>query len=222
VGIANGMDYCGDGGCQSGSPTDGMAGVYVNTFRYAQGCNHIHREDYTAVEWFQVIKDQLNLNRPVHYHVESHSILGDGWQEIGGVPLRQYHMNYGWADEFNAWYTLDSLHLGGIDHEYIVKNIVPVNHLGAVLVGNYQLEAFPYRYFDLDAVGEIATFEAGQYLQALPRTKVSCAIGAGNNLRFLSSNSDRTRLFTRGDISKGARMQGGAIKIHPNGSLMLY
>jgi hypothetical protein len=224
VGVADGMTYCGNDtdGCQSGAPTDGMADVYVNVFRYAQGTNHIHREDYTAVEWFQAIKDQLNLNRPVQYHVEGHSILGDGWQEIGGVPLRQYHMNYGWADEFNAWYTLDSLHKGGIEHEYIVRNIVPINHLGAVIAGTYQLEAFPYRYFDLDAVGNTATFEAGQYLQSLPRKKVSCAIGNGNNIRFQSSSSDNTRLFTRGDITKGARLQGGAIKIHPTGSLKLF
>ena len=222
VGVADGMNYCGDDGCASGAPTDGMAGVYVDVFRYAQGTNHIHREDYTAVEWFQAIKDQLNLNRPVQYHVEGHSILGDGWQEIGGVPLRQYHMNYGWADEFNAWYTLDSLHKGGIEHEYIVRNIVPVNHLGAVLAGTYQLEPFPYRYFDLDAVGTIATFEAGQNLQSLPRTKVSCAIGAGNNIRFLSSSSDITRLFTRGDTSKGAKLNGGGIKLYPTGNLMLY
>jgi hypothetical protein len=131
-------------------------------------------------------------------------------------------MNYGWANNFNAWYTLDSLYWGGIDHEYIVRNIVPINHLGAVLAGTYQLEPFPYRYFDLDAAGTIATFNAGQYLPSLPRIKVSCTAGIGNNVRFLSSNSDRTRLFTRGDITKGARLQGGAIKLYPNGSLMLY
>ena len=222
VGVADGMNYCGDAGCASGAPTDGMAAVYVDVFRYAPGCDHIHREDYTASDWFQAIKNQLNLNRPVHYHVEGHSILSDGWQEIGGVPLRQYHMNYGWANEFTAWYTLDSLHLGGIDHEYIVRNIVPVNHLGAVLAGNYQLESFPYRYFDLDAVGTTATFEAGQYLQSLPGIKVTCAAGIGNNVQFLSSGSDNTRLFSRGDITKGALLQGGAIKLNQNGGLMLY
>jgi len=222
VGVADGMDYCGSENCESGAPTDGMAGVYVNVFRYAEGTDVIDREDYTANAWFQAIKNQLDLNRPVHYHVEGHSILCDGWQEIGGAPLKQYHMNYGWANNFTAWYTLDSLHLGGIDHEYIVRNIVPVNHLGALLAGNYQMEPFPYRYFDLDAVGTIATFEAGQYLQSLPGIKVACAVGIGNNIRFLSSSSDNTRLFTRGDISKGARLHGGIIKIHPTGSLKLH
>ena len=221
VGVADGMEYCGNDtdGCQSGAPTDGMAGVYVDVFRYAPGCDHIHREDYTAVEWFQSIKNQLNLNRPVQYHVEGHSILCDGWQEIGGAPLRQYHMNYGWANNFTAWYTLDSLHLGGIDHEYIVRNIVPVNHLGAVLAGTYQLEPFPYRYFDLDAEGTIATFAAGQYLQSLPRIEVSCVAGIGNNVRFLSSSSQNTRLFTRGNTAVGAKLEGGGIKLYPGGSI---
>jgi len=220
VGIAVGMQYCGGTGCQSEAYTYDMVGVYAAYFRYHPGCGVTYHTSWDPISWFEVIKGQLNLNRPVHYRVVGHSIVCDGWQEIGGAPLRQYHMNYGWANNFTTWYTLDNLHLGNPAEEYMVVNIVPVTHLGGSLAGTYPLDTtFPYRYFDLDASGTVATFDAGQYLQSLPGIKITCAAGTGNNIRFLSTSGANTRMFTRGDISNGARLQGGAIKLDPGGSL---
>jgi hypothetical protein len=226
VGIAVGMSYCsgtGEHACESSATTAYMVGVYSGYFRYHSGCGYLVRPDWDQATWFQFIKDQLNLNRPIQYRVVGHSIVCDGWREIGSAPLRQYHMNYGWANNATTWYSLDSLHLGNPAEEYMVLNIVPVTHLGASLAGTYPLDrVFPYRYFDLDASGTVATFEAGQYLQSLPGIKISCATGSGNNVRILSSSSQNTRLFTRGNTAIGAKLTGGGIKLSPNGGLKLY
>jgi hypothetical protein len=223
IGLDVGMNYCSGEGCQSGAQTYDMEIIYERDYRYAPMVEVPYRSNYEAVEWFEEIKLPLNCNRPIQYRIPGHSIVCDGWQEIGGGPLRQYHMNYGWANSATAWYTLDNLQGGNPDEEYMVWNIYPLTALGASLSGTYPLNAsFPYRYFDLDASGTVAAFDAGQYLQFLPDIKVTCATGSGNNVRFLSSSAQNTRLYTRGNAAIGAKLTGGGIRISPNGCLKLY
>ena len=219
IGVAVGMGYCNSDGCQSGVPTLNMVPVYQNYYRYYPWVNTLYRAAGSQINWFDAIKTQVNQNRPIHYRVEGHSIVCDGWREIGSTPLRQYHMNYGWADGATTWYSIDSLIYGTVE-EYMLTNIFPTQSIGGYSMGsNYPLPAFPYRYFDQDISGTVSSFDAGHYLQFLPDVTVSCEAGTGNNIRFLSTSGANTRMFTRGDISKGARLQGGAIKLGPGGSL---
>lgn len=218
MGEAVGMDY----GCDaSSSPicrwyeTD-MTDALEDHFRYHTGdCED--RNDYSAVEWFELLKNEFNANRPVLYHVTNHSIVADGWREVGSTPIRQYHMNYGWYPANNIWYTLDAIPLGDVDEEYALLNIHPLQALGPSLSGNYALEPFAYRYFNQDATGNNATFEAGQYLQFLPGIAVSA--DSDGFIRFEGSEAKYTHLFINGDISKGMRIMNGMIKISNHGSI---
>lgn len=216
VGVAVGMNY----GCDaSGAYTYDMEGVYENQYRYSTAAVRRNRNDYTATGWFDRLKLQFNANRPVQYRLVGHSIVGDGWQEIGATPTRQYHMNYGWDDGHNTWWTLDALYLGGIDEEYIIENIYPAQATGSWISGTYAKQSFPYRYFDRDATGYSATFESGQYLQFLPDITVTNTSATGGSFRFEGSGTLNTRLFTRGDTSTGVRIYNGAMKVNQNGSI---
>ncbi len=72
------------------------------------------------------MKAQFNLNRPVQYRCLTewggHSILSDGWREVGSDPvIMQYHMNYGFDEtSWNAWYTVDELPGSSTNSEFIV------------------------------------------------------------------------------------------------------
>jgi hypothetical protein len=228
VGVKAGADYCeGDSSpcatsaCFSSCFGKDLLDAFEDHFRYSDAADDKDRDDYTAVGWFNLIKKQLNLNRPVPYRVKGHAIVCDGWQEvyITGVFTRQYHMNYGWGltgtcqDGCNAWYTLDALHLGGKDEEKMLVNIYPAQAVGGWCLGTYPREAFPYRYFDQDAAGHVAIFEAGQYLQFLPDITVTCALPGGYT-RFEGTSPYNTLLFTRGDRSTGVRIYNGAIKLN--------
>lgn len=227
VGVAVEMDY---GVCASGVATEDMEGVYENFYRYSKTCVKQNRNSYTAVNWFDRMKAQFNANRPVHYRVERHSIVGDGWREIGTVPTRQYHMNYGWdrrcddPNGCNTWYTLDALHLGGIDEEYMLEGIYPVVSLGNSLSGTYGRDAsFPYRYFDQDATGNSASFVAGQNLQFLPRIKATCTSTTGGSIRFVGTSPLSSRLYSiRGTQVAAARIYNGDIKLYQNGSIKFH
>ena len=217
AGAAVGMSYCGGPGCQSGAVTANMVGVFENQYRYATACNYIDRIAYTAVNWFDLMKAQFNLNRPVQYRIPGHSIVSDGWQEIGGTPTRQYHINYGWGGTNSGWFTLDCIPGGDPAEEYMVCDIYPAQFLGSSVSGTYSKQSFNYRYFDLDATGASATFSAGQYLQFLPGIVVT----ASGTIRFYGSGTDSTRLFTGGDATRGIRIYSGGVKLTNSGCITL-
>ncbi len=219
IGIAVGMGYCSGTGCQSSVPTEDMEGVYENNYRYSSLCSRRNRNSYdNAVDWFNLLKIDLNENRPIQYRVLGHSIVADGWQEIGSTPTRQYHMNYGWggtADDI--WYNLDALNQPGggtTSDEYMLVNILPVNSVRWTIAGNYPKEAFNYRYFDQDASGSSAVFEGSQNLQFLP----NIVVRSTGTIKF----EGNSRLFSRGDRSRGIRTDSGGISMYSGGQMKFY
>jgi hypothetical protein len=217
VGQAVGMDY----GCDASSAhTEDMEGVYEDHYRYSTACGRVDRPDYTAEEWFTIIKAQCNMNRPLQYRILGHSIVCDGWQEPGGIP--QYHMNYGGGGgAYNTWYTLDALYYpygGSTDDEFLLRSIYPINSFVGSFSGSYAVPAYPYRYFTTDSQGSSATFAAGHSLQTLPGLVIECGSGY---VKVLGSSSSASRLFARGQTSRGMKVTGGAMKLLPGGEVTI-
>ncbi len=124
VGVAFYMDY---GVCGSGAYTADAVSVYPSHFRYHQWIDKEDRAAHTSGSWFNLIKAEVNEGRPMQYRIHSHSIVCDGWREVGG--LNQYHMNYGWDDSHTNWYTIDELYCpwSGCDPyvEFMIRYIIP-------------------------------------------------------------------------------------------------
>ncbi len=230
IGIAVDMDY----GCRedggSGAFLSDMEGAYKDHFRYPY-VDKVKRGDYTATTWFNLMKDEFNANRPVQYVVDHHSIVGDGWQEIGA--LRQYHMNYGWGGDKDGWYTLDALYYpdpGEVDDEEMLIDIKPNQSLGSFLVySTYAPTHILYRYFDVDCAGLGSTFLSGQILQFLPGVKVYCLTDSDDYyIRFEGGigGGSATSLITRGekDWNNGIaiNIKHGAIVLRRGGSIRLF
>ena len=198
-----------------------MEDAFEDNFRYTTDIEPEDRNDYSADEWFTIIKNQINANQPIAYRVTGHAIVADGWQEIAGS--KQYHMNYGWVNESSTvWYTLDALYLGGVDEEWMQIHIRPAQSLGGTLSGTYSQASFPYRYFNKDATGSDAAFSGGQYLQFLPNVTVTNTSTTGGSFRFEGSDSLATYLFTRGDTSAGVKISSGVVKMTRNGGIKIY
>jgi hypothetical protein len=215
VGIAVAMDY----GCDaSGAYTYDMINVYEQFYAYHTSCAYTQRPYYTATDWFEQIKAQINANRPIQYRIPGHSIVCDGWQYFGFVML--YHMNYGWADGATTWYVVDDLQGGDPNEEYMIVNIVPLAAMGPSLSGTYVAQSYPYRYFDLDASGSSATFNSAQLLQILPELTIT-GTGTSTYVKFYGSTGLHTRIFTDGNLTEGILIQNGGIRLKNNGSIKL-
>ena len=229
IGIEAGADYC--GGDSSPCATDtcfasclgkDMLDALEDHFWYSDDADDMDRNDDSAVGWFDRIKNQINRNRPLPYRVEGHFIVADGWQEIGTTPIRQYHMNYGWANSDTAWYTLDELIYGGEDEERLLEDVYPATALGSWVEGIYM--SFPnyYYYFDQCASGKNAFFNFN--LQFLPGvTLKGTGTGSIEAINFMAVPETyegiSTRLFYSGDKTKGIRIDKGAIQLMNNGGI---
>jgi hypothetical protein len=123
-------------------------------------------------------------------------------------------MNYGWDNAYTTWYTLDALHLGDYDEEYMMVNIFPVTSLRHAITGIYPREDFNFRYFNQDASGSSAVFEPDQLLQFLPNIVVTST----GSIKFGASSW----FFTRGDASRGIRTDSGGIRLYSGGQMKLY
>lgn len=216
VGVGSSMSYCGDGDCASGAFIEDFAdfldGIYYNPLSPL-----VWRYQYEWYEWYDMIMSNLNQNRPMEYHIKNHIIVCDGWWNPG-MPM--YHMNYGWGNGFDAWYTFDDLHQpdpeGTPANEGMLHEIYPIGALGPTVTGTVpQFTPFPYRYVDRDCSANSAVFEAGQLIQFLPYMRMTCTSGF---LRFNGTPSLNTRLYT-GEYSRGVLLHDGQIAMRAGGQI---
>jgi hypothetical protein len=159
VGVAFEMSY---GVCGSGAYTADALTVFPTYFRYDPSIYAEVRADHTAAEWFSIIQDEINHGRPMQYRILSHSIVCDGWRDIGGQ--NQYHMNYGWGGSFTTWFAIDSLYCYWVlpdslcppEEEFIIRNIMPLppDSIPFAPAVNYQAGDGPYSVFCADLDGD--------------------------------------------------------------------
>ena len=212
-------DYCIGGGCATSSNFTRVKNAIEAYFRYGTASPELFRVNYTNETWFNLIKGQLNINRPVQYSYPGHAIVADGWWELGTGPDRYLHLCYGWVDEsITDWHLVEAIPGGGETTDVIMIDIYPAPSLGPTLSGVYAVPSFPYRYFDRDCSSSYAIFQAGHKLQFLPNITVRST----GTIKFQGSSTSENRLFTRGDTSNGIRLNNGGISLYTNGNLKLY
>jgi len=124
VGVAFNMDY---GVCGSGAYTSDAQYVFPQYFRYYDQIEQRNRFEYNLVNWSDIIRTEIENNRPIQYRISRHSIVCDGWRTYD--TNYQVHMNYGWGGSNNYWYTIDNLYCNwegcSPSVEFAMTNIMP-------------------------------------------------------------------------------------------------
>jgi len=135
AGVSVNMNY---GACSSAAAMD--MGVFPTYFKFSPSISREYRSDHTQQSWFDVIRSEIDAGRVCWYHINSHSIVCDGYRDNGGQL--EYHMNYGWGQGNNAWYVLDNLYCYWITgnvcpylQEDVTINIEPQYHPSIQYVG---------------------------------------------------------------------------------------
>lgn len=124
VGVAVHMGY---GVCGSGAWPSWALETFPDHFGYDSSIHMSYRSNHSASSWFDLLKAEIDAARPIPYLISGHQIVCDGWRVVD--DLNQYHMNYGWADSHDRWYTVDEVYCpwDGCDPmiEYAVINMFP-------------------------------------------------------------------------------------------------
>lgn len=128
VGAGLGMDW---GSCCSGTSAENIISELPFLFDYREGIVKLERKYYTAEEWSDSIRVEIEAGRPMVYVIDLlqfpsgfHAIVCDGWKESGGMDM--YHMNYGWGGPYTGWWVIDEMvQSTDLDQEFLIKNIEP-------------------------------------------------------------------------------------------------
>lgn len=120
-GIAVNMDYGVEG---SSAFSENIPNALSNYFNYDKGVMLLYREYYGRGEWEDVLKKELNGNRPIIYGGQSeydgHSFVCDGYDSNN-----MFHFNWGWRGNCNGYFKIslltpdiysDGLQAGGFNY----------------------------------------------------------------------------------------------------------
>jgi hypothetical protein len=104
AGVAVSMYWGADG---SGSQTDKIVTALETYFKYSTSCQYVSKSSYTETNWKNLIKAQIDAEKPVVYSGSS-TTTGHAWN-CDGYQDETFHMNWGWGGAGNGYYTLDNL-----------------------------------------------------------------------------------------------------------------
>lgn len=114
VGVAVEMDYGTDGSSgatmSSGNINKASAeNALKSYFKYSPALHGVFIEDYTSEEWNQLLRNELNNNRPIIYTgfdtAGGHAFVLDGYDANG-----MFHINWGWGGWCDDYYVIGHLH----------------------------------------------------------------------------------------------------------------
>ncbi|MBN2172109.1 MAG: C10 family peptidase [Candidatus Krumholzibacteriota bacterium] len=229
AGAAMPMYYCvSEDGCGSFAPFAHAKQAMDDYFFYALDSDSLMRNDYPDDDvWFAFIKEQHNLNRPIEYGIEGHAVVMDGWMEVTyPLPEKWVHVCPGFGGGDTDWYLLDAILWSDGENELMIRDIYPQPVVDNPLQGNYSSAAqlHGHWYVDRDNTGADVNFMSGCQVQFLHGIVVTgTAPPGGDPILFRGGTAVPTRLFTRGDPTRGARLLiGGRLALHGGGSIVLY
>ncbi len=93
--------------CGSSASLSRATSALINYFDFEYGAREYPRFRYSDAAWFEIIRDDIDADRPIIYASTIHAMVCDGWRE--SLDMQQIHLNYGWSGDSDNWYCLDEI-----------------------------------------------------------------------------------------------------------------
>lgn len=107
VGVAMDMDFSCTG--SAAAVSDAATHSLPTYFRYRPITQPMARRDYTADQFFRLLKADVEIGRPVLFSMWSatagHAVVVDGYQAFT-ESTSQVHINLGWGGAYTGWYDI--------------------------------------------------------------------------------------------------------------------
>lgn len=122
-GVAIDMGY---GPYGSGAIPSNVATALTSYFNYSNDLSVVYKANYDNSTWLNLIKNCLDLGRPIHYSGwNADSSSGHGFVCDGYDSNNMLHFNWGWSGYYNNYYALDALTPGNDNYSY--DNLAIIN-----------------------------------------------------------------------------------------------
>lgn len=93
----------------SGAATYNTTAAYVNYFNYSKKVDMVYRNNYTLLEWENLIYDQLANCGPVQYTGYNDGRSGHSFVCDGCKANRMFHINWGWGGQSDGYFLFSAL-----------------------------------------------------------------------------------------------------------------
>ena len=156
TGISVNMDYDNSG---SGASVEGVypSAEYAleNFFIYNENIYPVYKENYTTTEFRNILKNELEENRPILYsgYEDSNYNGGHAWN-VDGYQGTNLHCNWGWGGWNNGYFNLTTM--GGFDsYQTALIDIIPEPYTNPLALFEFEISDMTVIFIDLsDVVNE--------------------------------------------------------------------
>jgi PKD repeat protein len=126
-GVSVNMNYSPEGsGAYVGEGQINSVNSFKTYFGYSQNTHYRYKSNYTAVNWKEFIREELDNLRPlvyVGYGSGGHAFNLDGYQGDD-----HFHFNWGWGGAYDGYYLLTEMNPGGsnfVEGQAAIFGLVP-------------------------------------------------------------------------------------------------
>jgi len=151
TGVSVNMDYENGG---SGAQTDGVypssEDSFVRFFKYSDNIYNINRDNLGDMEFKNIIKEQLENNKPILYTGFEPGNDGHAWN-VDGYQGNNLHCNWGWGGWNNGYYSTSSM-MGLTEEQSALINIIPDIYTSPVALFEYDVSDNTVIFIDLSSI----------------------------------------------------------------------
>ncbi|HDR05839.1 MAG TPA: PKD domain-containing protein, partial [Candidatus Marinimicrobia bacterium] len=130
------MNYSPDGsGAYVGEGQNNSVNAFKTYFGYSKNTHYRYKSNYTAVNWKEFIREELDNLRPmvyVGYGSGGHAFNLDGYQGND-----YFHFNWGWGGSYDGYYLLTEMNPGG---SYFTEGQAAIFGLAPDIVARFSLD----------------------------------------------------------------------------------
>tara|TARA_B100001094_G_C18152817_1_gene784653 strand:- start:231 stop:1751 length:1521 start_codon:yes stop_codon:yes gene_type:complete len=149
-GVAVNMDY------ENGGSGAAVVGVYPSAeyamktfFKYDNAITNHDSEDYDLTEYRNMLKEELNMGKPILYsgYSDTYGNGGHAWN-IDGYQSNNMHCNWGWGGYSNGYFNLVTMN--GFDTwQNALLNLIPEIYANPLSLFEFDVEDMTATFIDL-------------------------------------------------------------------------
>ena len=152
AGISVNMDYdwSGSGAWVTGSYPSAFYAM-EHFFAYSSDVSYEWKDNHSVNEYRDIIKNELNWNRPVIAQGYGSGYGGGHAWNIDGYSGNNLHCNWGWGGSSNGYYYLTSM--GGFpDDQAVIIDLLPASLQNPIALFEYEINESTVSFIDLSEI----------------------------------------------------------------------
>lgn len=121
------MDYS---STASGAYSEDIGPALAKHMSYKKSYSFLHHSDYSNAQWYEMLKHEIDENRPVLYGGQD--IYGGGGHQFvcDGYQNGYIHFNWGWGGSYNGYFSVNRIGPSGQDDTRYAFNYTDAAYFG--------------------------------------------------------------------------------------------